>query len=229
MKGSDDVRKILSVMVGALLLLTTCFGNHSAHAVDEPNSRSVSAVRIDATDQLILNNKDELATVRFEFVDPVYGPQSVTLAPLTTTGAAPFCAVLGELNPNPVITVTFNPDTPSAVTKSLWFYSVSNSTYSVEYLQQQVAEQATKVVKAKQRVAKTKAAVKKAKAVLAKAKASHRASWISSASRWLAKTKARLATMKARLATRKTEFKNAEQNLLILQKDMAYCGSRLPS
>jgi hypothetical protein len=216
------------VTLAALIMVlpATSLGIPSAQAADGLNTRNVSGVRIDATDQLVLNNKDELATFQFDFVDPVYGPQSITLAPGTSNNSAPMCAVPAEANPNPVITVTLNPGTPSAVTGELWFYSLSNSTYNVEYLQQDVIKKESKVVKAKQRVAKAKAAVKKAKAVLTKAKTSHRASWIGSASRWLTKTKSRLAVMKAKMATRKADLKSAKQSLLDLQKDMAYCKGR---
>lgn len=219
------VRLRSKIFVVLTMVLSASCLSIPAQAAEQRVGNYISAVRIDATDQLVLSNQDEQVTVRFDFVDPVYGPQSVTLAPATSNGLAPMCAVPADSNPNPVITVTVNPDTASATTGSIWFYSVSGSDYSPEYFEQLVATKTAAVVKVKHKVVKAKAAVKKAAGVLANAKASHKASWIASATRWLAKTKARRNQLKSKLATLRTELKSAKLSLLGLQEEMAYCES----
>lgn len=228
-------RRAAAATAFASVLVASSLIGPSAYAADEPSSRYVSAVRIDATDQLVLSiTKGPAVTARFDYVDPVYGTQSVTLTTTTDgqradNGSAPMCAVVGDRNPNPSVTVTFNPGTADATSETLWYYSVSNGTYNTDYLTDLVAEKTAKVAKANQRVTKAKAGVRKAKRVLAQARESHRASWVKAAERRLVEAKARLASRRALLATHKRDLASAEASLQDLEDDIAYCASRRPA
>jgi hypothetical protein len=215
----------LVAVIFVMTLPAVCLSSPSAHAAIEPSPRDITAVRIDATDQLALMNMSDVV-VRVYLNDPVYGPQTRTLVPMADTGATPMCAITGDLNPDPTIHVTFSPDTPSAVTKTMSYYSVISDGYNVESLQQVVTERSAAAAKMKHRVTMAKAAVRKAEAILAKAKASQRAVWIKSATRWLAKTKSRLNTLKAKMAVRKAQLAAARQNLERIEGYIAYCQER---
>ena len=209
-----------------MVLLVTFLGTPAANAGDEPSMRNITTLRLDNTDQLILMNMNSV-TVRFDYVDPKYGPQSMIMLPMGDSGETPMCAI-GD-NTSPIVYVTFNPGTPAEYTDSTSYYSTSTSTSSLEYLEQRVADARAAVVKARAAVVKARAAVAMAKLRLKKAVASHRQVWVRSASVSLAKAKAKLVRKKAVLKQRKVLLFAAKQQLESLKEDIAYCQSRLPS
>lgn len=215
------------VTLAALIMVlpATSLGIPSAQAADGLNMKGVSVFRIETTDQLYIIN-DSNAVAQFDYVDPHYQAQSVTLSPGTDNSSAPMCAISKEQNPNSTVYVTFNPGTPEAVSTVTSYFSMGGEVGDLQAHEQAVIKAEAAVAKVKSRVIKAKAAVKEARQVLAKAKASHRTGWIVSSKRWLGKTQARVVALKARLQQKKGILANVRRELRDFQEAASYCKSR---
>jgi len=214
------------VTLAALIMVlpATCL-SIPAHAADGVNMKGVSVFRIETTDQLYIIN-DSNAVAQFDYVDPQYQAQSVTLEPGTDNSSAPMCAISKDQNPNSTVSVTFNPGTPEAVTTVTSYCSRGGEVGDLQAHEQAVSKAAAAVSKTKRRIAVAKAAVAKAKAVLVKAKASHRQGWIASSKRGLGKTQTRLVALKTKLRQQKAVLANVKRELRDYQEAAAYCKGR---
>lgn len=116
MKGSDDVRKILSVMVGALLLATTATPAHSDGGMtpirlsDGKIRYDITMLQVDYSHKLVVDN-GSTDVIRVEYSDPTYGHQVAIVTPGYMENPPVMCADAAYAASS-LLTVTFAPGTP---------------------------------------------------------------------------------------------------------------------
>lgn len=166
MKGSDDVRKTLSVMVGALLLTTTAAPAHSdggmtpVRLADGKIRYDIVMLQVDYTDKLVVDNGGT-DTIRVEYSDPTYGYQAVTVTPGYMKDPPVMCADAVYAASSP-LTITFAPGTPSETVGTGAYFQV----ISMEPVRAKIA-----VTDARKTLDKAKAKLKTLKKKLKRARA----------------------------------------------------------
>ena len=204
-------------------------GSPAAHASTESELSRLGATRYAATDQLfITNGSANNPTIRANYVDPVYGAQSLVVEPASV---GVMCAISGEQNPNTLVTITYiDPDTGQTITTGRSYISwAANEDDTVEYWVADVAKRTSAVNEIKSRIVAARAGVVKAKASLAKARASGRSGAIANATRRLNKAKIKVAALKKKLAQQKVLLVASKQRLQALREDIQFCRSRRTS
>ncbi|WP_210441527.1 hypothetical protein [Nocardioides xinjiangensis] len=183
----------------------------NATAAIEPDIDDVQIARNLYDPRLFVGNYSEMV-VRVDFTDPVYGQQSVTLAPGQDNEAAPMCAVPVKQNPTPDAVITFGVDTASPVVRRKGYGEGGIPGRDLEFLRALVVDSRTLMAKAR-------VAVRDARVMLMRAKASGRRVWIR-------RTTLRLAKARTRFAEAKSRHMFALEDLTRLEEGLAYCNAR---